>query len=296
MIYNFAGGTDGRNPDDGLIADTAGNYYGTTASGGGSTNCTNGCGTVFELSPNGSGWTEKVLYRFQGPNDGENPDAGLVMDSAGNLYGNTWQGGPGGGGTVYKLTNSGGNWTETTIYSVPVAGYAVGRVVRDSSGNLYEALQGGGGFGVGQILELMPSGGNWIYIDLYDFTGGATGHCDRRSGAGFQQQHLRYGDVRWNEHLRQRSLQLRHGMEDCAVTNLRYLVGRGAHCAPAFLFGVEIGCRRGRRQDSRQDAGATAMRPSLLNQRRGKKQNAPPGGGAINSCVRLRCATAWCRW
>ncbi len=175
VIYNFAGGTDGRNPDDGLIADTAGNYYGTTASGGGSTNCTNGCGTVFELSPNGSGWTEKVLYRFQGPNDGENPDAGLVMDSAGNLYGNTWQGGPGGGGTVYKLTNSGGNWTETTIYSVPVAGYAVGRVVRDSSGNLYEALQGGGGFGVGQILELMPSGGNWIYIDLYDFTGGSDG-------------------------------------------------------------------------------------------------------------------------
>ena len=121
-IYSFAGGMDGENPYDGLIADTAGNYYGTTANGGGSTNCSAGCGTVFELSPNGSGWTEKILYRFQGPTDGENPNAGLVMDSAGNLYGNTWQGGPGGGGTVYKLTNSGGNWTETTIYSVPNAG------------------------------------------------------------------------------------------------------------------------------------------------------------------------------
>jgi len=174
-IYSFAGGMDGENPYDGLIADTAGNYYGTTANGGGSSNCPDGCGTVFELSPNGSGWTEKILYRFQGPNDGENPNSGLVMDSAGNLYGNTWQGGPGGGGTVYKLTNSGGNWTETTIYSVPVSGFAVGRVVKDSSGNLYEALQGGGGFGEGQIFVLMPSNGNWIYVDLYDFTGGSDG-------------------------------------------------------------------------------------------------------------------------
>ena len=174
-IYSFAGGMDGENPYDGLIADTAGNYYGTTANGGGSTNCSAGCGTVFELSPNGSGWTEKILYRFQGPTDGENPNAGLVMDSAGNLYGNTWQGGPGGGGTVYKLTNSGGNWTETTIYSVPNAGYAVGRLVKDSAGNLYNALQGGGGFGEGQIFELMPSNGNWNYVDLYDFTGGTDG-------------------------------------------------------------------------------------------------------------------------
>ena len=66
VIYPFAGGSDGENPYDGLIFDTAGNLYGTTASGGGSANCTNGCGTVFELSPSGSGWTEKVLYRFQG--------------------------------------------------------------------------------------------------------------------------------------------------------------------------------------------------------------------------------------
>ena len=171
-IYSFAGGSDGENPYDGLIADTAGNYYGTTPNGGGSTNCSSGCGTVFELSPNGSGWTEKILYRFQGPNDGENPDGGLVMDHAGNLYGNTWQGGPGGGGTVYELSPSGGgNWTETTIYSVPVAGYAVGRLFLDSAGNLYNALQGGGGFGLGQIFELMPSNGSWTYVDLYDFVG-----------------------------------------------------------------------------------------------------------------------------
>jgi len=175
VIYSFAGGSDGASPYDGLTFDTAGNLYGTTAAGGGSATCALGCGTVFELSSSGGGWTEHVLYRFQGPNDGENPNGGVVMDNAGNLYGNTWQGGPGGGGTVYKLTPNGGNWTETTLYSVPNTGFAVGRLVRDSAGNLYNALQGGGGFGAGQIFELMPAGSNWIYVDLYDFTGGTDG-------------------------------------------------------------------------------------------------------------------------
>jgi uncharacterized repeat protein (TIGR03803 family) len=175
VLYSFAGGSDGQNPPDGLIADTAGNFYGTTSSGGGSSNCTDGCGTVFELSPNGSGWTEKVLYRFQGTTDGKNPDAGVAIDSAGNLYGNTWQGGSGGGGTVYQLMPSGGNWTFNLLYSVPVAGFAVGRVALDSHGNVYNALQNGGTYNDGQIFELAPSNGSWIYTDLYDFTGGSDG-------------------------------------------------------------------------------------------------------------------------
>lgn len=174
-IYNFAGGSDGAEPLDGLVLDAAGNLYGTTTAGGGSASCTNGCGTVFELSPNGSGWTERVLYRFQGPTDGENPNAGVAMDAAGNLYGNTWQGGPGGGGTVYKLSPSGGNWTFTLLYSVPGSGFTVGRIVRDSSGNLYNLLQNGGASNVGQLFKLTPSGGNWLYTDLYDFTGGTDG-------------------------------------------------------------------------------------------------------------------------
>jgi uncharacterized repeat protein (TIGR03803 family) len=64
----------------------------------------------------------------------------------GNLYGNTWQGGSGGGGTVHKLSQSSGNWTLTTLYSVSGSGFAIGRVVMDSSGNLYEALHEGGAF------------------------------------------------------------------------------------------------------------------------------------------------------
>ncbi|MFZ0792912.1 MAG: choice-of-anchor tandem repeat GloVer-containing protein [Candidatus Korobacteraceae bacterium] len=175
-MYDFAGGgNDGQNPLDGVIFDTAGNLYGTTAVGGGSANCTNGCGTVFELSPSGSGWTEKVLYKFQGPSDGENPNAGVVMDTAGNLYGNTWQGGPGGGGTVWELSPSGSNYTFTLLYSVPGSGFAVGRLARDSHGNLYEALQNGGANNNGQIFELTPSNGNWIFTDLHDFTNGNDG-------------------------------------------------------------------------------------------------------------------------
>jgi uncharacterized repeat protein (TIGR03803 family) len=177
ILYSFLGGTDGSHPLDGLISDSAGNLYGTTVYGGSTTACSgNGCGTVFELSPNGSGWTEKILYPFQGTSDGENPDSGVVMDTAGNLYGNTFQGGANGGGTVWELSPNGSSWTLTTIYTVPTAhGEAVGRVTRDSSGNLYQLLQAGGAFNDGQVFELSPSNGSWIYTDLYDFTGGTDG-------------------------------------------------------------------------------------------------------------------------
>ncbi len=147
---------------------SAGPYGGGLCSGG-------GCGTVFELSPNGSGWTEKVLYRFQGGNDGLNPNAGVVFDTSGNLYGNTWQGGSGGGGTVYELSPSNGSWTFKLLYSVPGSGYAVDRLTIDSSGTLYGVLQGGGANGAGAVFRLAPSGGSWIYTDLHDFTGGSDG-------------------------------------------------------------------------------------------------------------------------
>ncbi len=152
--------------------------YSTTDKDRSTTNCTPGCGTVFELSPSGGGWTEKILYAFQGGSDGQFPNAGVVMDAAGNLYGNTWQGGSGGGGTVYELSPSGGgNWTLTTIYSIVGNGFTVGRLVLDS-GNLYEVSQSGGAFGVGQVFKLTPTNGSWTFTDLHDFTGvtdGGTG-------------------------------------------------------------------------------------------------------------------------
>lgn len=86
-LYSFAGGADGAGPTN-MIADWQGNLFGVTNAGGGSTNCgSGGCGTIFELSPSqGGGWTEKVLYAFQGSPDGFIPNS-VGMDAAGNLFG-----------------------------------------------------------------------------------------------------------------------------------------------------------------------------------------------------------------
>lgn len=175
VLYSFVGGTDGANPVDGLLFDATGNLYGTTSNGGGSTACSGGCGTVFELSPAGTGWTERVIYKFQGSTDGKNPNAGLVRDAVGNLYGDTWQGGSQGGGTVFELSPSGRSWSLTTLYSFPGNGFAVDRLTTDLTGNLYGTLQQGGAYGNGEVFELSSSHGNWIYYDLYDFTGGNDG-------------------------------------------------------------------------------------------------------------------------
>jgi uncharacterized repeat protein (TIGR03803 family) len=73
-------------------------------------------GTVFELSPSASGgWTEQILYSFQGGTDGSTPSSGLIADTAGNLYGETGQGGSGSLGTVYELSHTESGWTETVI-------------------------------------------------------------------------------------------------------------------------------------------------------------------------------------
>src|SRR5258708_20085275 len=90
ILYSLGGGSDGQDPAAGLIFDAAGNLYGTSIEGGGCTRLNAGCGSVFEMSPNGrGGWTEKVLYGFSGGADGLQAEATLVLDTAGNLYGTT---------------------------------------------------------------------------------------------------------------------------------------------------------------------------------------------------------------
>lgn len=99
VLYSFNIATGGAMPYAGLIFDAAGNLYGATAGGGANNN-----GTVFELSPTGIGhWTEQVLFGFD-VTDGENPQANVVMDAVGNLYGTTIQGGAYGDGTVFEVT------------------------------------------------------------------------------------------------------------------------------------------------------------------------------------------------
>jgi uncharacterized repeat protein (TIGR03803 family) len=116
-VHTFGGGSDGANPAAGLIADTKGNLYGTTEYGGGTgEGCgTNGCGSVFELTPpasSGTLWTESVLYAFLGGTDGRNPVASLALRGV-TLYGTT----SGHLGTVFALTPaSGSSWNLSVLH------------------------------------------------------------------------------------------------------------------------------------------------------------------------------------
>jgi uncharacterized repeat protein (TIGR03803 family) len=181
VLYSFGSNSptsDGASPFAGLIMDTSGNVYGTTTFGG-SPQClvdigVDGCGTVFELVKSSSGYTENVLYTFTG-SDGANPYASLTIDSSGNLYGTTYNGGACSLGTVFELVKSSGGYTEKVLHSFgctstdgwsPYAG-----VITDSAGNLYGTTEGAGASGDGIVFELVNSGGNYTERVLYSFTG-----------------------------------------------------------------------------------------------------------------------------
>jgi uncharacterized repeat protein (TIGR03803 family) len=186
VLYSFRGGSDGSSPQGALVADKAGNLYGTTAEGG-SSNCVSGCGIVFQLSPpatSGGSWTETVLYGFLGGTDGAAPGSDLIFDAAGNLYGTTMGGGDASSdGTVFQLTppSQGGPWTETVLYRF--AGGADGKaplsgLVFDKVGNLYGTTLFGGTTSAGIAYQLMPPstlGGNWTEAVIHTFGHGNDG-------------------------------------------------------------------------------------------------------------------------
>ena len=164
VLYSFKGGSDGRTPVAGLLMDSVGNLYGTTESGGGSTNCDGGCGTVFELVKSSTGYSENVLYSFTGSyGDGATPIAGLVMDSFGTLYGTTGAGGSSGAGTVFELVKSPTSptgWSEKVLHSFAddTDGGAPNGLTMDASGNLYGTTSSGGGpYGDGVVFRLAQS-------------------------------------------------------------------------------------------------------------------------------------------
>jgi uncharacterized repeat protein (TIGR03803 family) len=102
VLYTFTGGSDGGAPEGRLVRDQAGNLYGTTNSGGTpelQIGCSSGCGVVYELNPSGQ---ETVLLSFNWA-DGASPEAGVIRDAAGNLYGTCLDGGTAGSGVLYKL-------------------------------------------------------------------------------------------------------------------------------------------------------------------------------------------------
>jgi uncharacterized repeat protein (TIGR03803 family) len=188
-LYAFQNSPDGAIPASGLVFDHAGNLYGTTTGGGTGLNCEgNGCGTVFQLAPNGSGWTESVLQSFDYTNNGAVPQGGLIIDSADNLYGTTvFSPGNNGNGTVFELTPSGGQWTYTLLSSIPETFFGItgplGTLALDPTGNLYGTTVGSGDafgsglcqYGCGTVFELTSSGGSWVFNLLYQFTGDVDG-------------------------------------------------------------------------------------------------------------------------
>lgn len=177
ILYSFTGGADGFGPAAGLIADQNGNLYGTTSEGGdldGDSFCSpNGCGTVFELSPDG---TKTLLYEFHGPDigpaDGSTPYGGVIADGSGNLYGTTFAGGTDLGGIVFKIAPDG---TETVLHSFDSEGDGLrpyAGLVADTSGHVYGTTTvGGAKHDFGTVFMLAADGTETV---LYSFLGGKT--------------------------------------------------------------------------------------------------------------------------
>ncbi len=193
VVHTFPGNeSQGYEPMGNLVADSAGNLYGTAFEGG----AHGEWGVVYELVrpvPPKTAWMVSVLYSFAGSPDGGQPEAGVIFDKAGNLYGTTTRGGPSDKGTVFELSppiTAGGKWTESMLHSFqggigdgasPQAGLVI-----DSVGNLYGATLGGGAYeqgacfnsilaGCGTVFQLSPpatSDGAWTETILHSFNSG----------------------------------------------------------------------------------------------------------------------------
>jgi len=157
ILHSLDDRNDGGYPAAGLIFDESGDLYGATSDGG-----TGGGGTVFELSPSGSGWTYARIYGLTGSYQC-GPWGTLVMDGAGNLYGTTNCDGKYGWGSVFKLTPSGGSWTYTSLHDFTGGSdgaYPFGSVLLHPNGKLYGTAAGGGlqqcTEGCGVVWEITP--------------------------------------------------------------------------------------------------------------------------------------------
>lgn len=187
ILYNFRavlGTANALIPYAGLTLDSSGGLYGTSSFGGSA-----GLGTVFKLAPPsvvGRGWTPSVLYSFTGVGDGGSPQAGLIFDSSGALYGATPSGGVGqcGCGVVFQLTPpSGGSgaWTQSTLYTFQGGNDGVSplaNLIFDRAGALYGTTSGGGDSNNGTVFKLSPpstQGGAWTESILHTFEGGSDG-------------------------------------------------------------------------------------------------------------------------
>ncbi len=167
VLHTFGEGNDGSGLIGGLIFDAEGDLYGTTVFGGGPYRY----GTVFELTAGSDGWKETVLHRFGFNSHGCCPQASLVMDNAGNLFGTA--------SVAFELSPGADGWKETVLHDFTgehgdgegaYAGLTMG-----AAGNLYGTTEYGGGSqncdgGCGTVYQLSPtSGGKWKETILHRF-------------------------------------------------------------------------------------------------------------------------------
>ncbi len=190
VLYSFKNGADGAVPMASLIADGAGNLYGTATNAGGVGSCNIHCGVVFELSPPAAGstkWIFTVLHSFTGGRDGGLPSGNVIFGPNGSLYGTANVGGGHtkfGAGVVFQLRPSGSHWTEKVLHRFGVGKDGKnphGGLVADVEGNLYGTTADGGALGCadgcGVVYELSPTaqGGSWAETILHTFGGGGDG-------------------------------------------------------------------------------------------------------------------------
>lgn len=207
VLHSFTGGGDGGQPEAGLTMDAAGNLYGTTLSGGGTSCNGGGCGTVFKLKHSGSNWVLNPLYSFNGVSDGLAPQGRVTIARDGTLYGTTSQGPRGdcggwGCGTVFRLRPSLSAphsalapWSETVVFAFDngVGSLPQGDLVFDQSGNIYGTASYGAQYTCGAIYELTPSGGGWTETVLYQPRGNGGDGCGPEGGIVFDTSGNLYG-------------------------------------------------------------------------------------------------------
>ena len=173
VLHNFGCYADGKNPHGGVTFDRNGNLDGTTVSGGSGGSCSSdGCGIVFQLTPN----TENVLHNFTGSADGFGPGGGVVFDPSGDVYGMTPDGGAHSEGTVYELSRTGRQWREKVIHAFTGGTDggvgSLGSLLRDAAGNLYGVAEVGGAHADGAVFKLRAtSKKRWKLTTLYAFKG-----------------------------------------------------------------------------------------------------------------------------
>jgi len=173
-LHDFSG-PDGAFPYSGLLLATDGNFYGTTQGGGANCASSNGCGTLFRMTPTGELTTIYSFCSLPNCTDGQGPSGGLVQGNDGNLYGTTTYGGSSdncslGCGTVFKVTPAGKVVMLTSFTGPPGGFYPSTRLIQATDGNFYGTTESGGanccGAGWGTIFQVTPKG---TLTTLYSF-------------------------------------------------------------------------------------------------------------------------------